>query len=78
NNKISKISGPLLFGLTLLSVKNIRQTLSLDCNPKICPFKDFSNSTKRCKVLKIAHQFEIKDERFDISFGKYDQKSENE
>ncbi|CAG8580100.1 3602_t:CDS:2, partial [Dentiscutata heterogama] len=46
NNKISKISGPLLFGLTLLSVKNIHQTLSLDCNPKIHPFKDLSNLTK--------------------------------
>ncbi|RIB04649.1 hypothetical protein C2G38_2048267 [Gigaspora rosea] len=71
NNKISKISGPLLFGLTLLSVKNIRQTLPLDYNSKFHLFEDLSVSTKR-------HKFEIGDEQFDIYFGKFDEKSENE
>ncbi|CAG8771782.1 11478_t:CDS:2 [Gigaspora margarita] len=56
DNKVLKISGPLLFGLTLLSVKNVRQTLSLDYNPKIHHFEDLSILTKRRKVLKIAHQ----------------------
>ncbi|CAG8799411.1 13100_t:CDS:2, partial [Gigaspora margarita] len=102
NNKISKISGPLLFGLTLLSVKNICQTLPLNYNSKFHPFEDLSILTKRRKVLKIAHQvlntveeekenifysndnikikriqFEIRDEQFDIYFGKFDEKSKN-
>ncbi|CAG8762140.1 11071_t:CDS:2, partial [Gigaspora margarita] len=49
NNKISKISGSLLFGLTLFSVKNIHQALPLDYNSKFYPFEDLSVSTKRCK-----------------------------
>ncbi|CAG8638543.1 9789_t:CDS:2, partial [Racocetra fulgida] len=56
NNKISKISGPLLFGLTLLSVKNIYQTLLFDYNSRFHLFENLSISTKCRKVLKIAHQ----------------------
>jgi len=51
---ISRISGPLLFGLKLLSVQNERKTLPLNHNPKIHPFEELSVSTKCCKVLEIA------------------------
>ena len=53
---ISRISGPLLFGLKLLSVQNERKTLPLNHNPKIRPFEELSISTKRRKVLEIAQQ----------------------
>ncbi|CAB4407638.1 unnamed protein product [Rhizophagus irregularis] len=39
----TKISGPLLFGLKLLSVEKICKTISLD---KIRPFTEFSNAIK--------------------------------
>ena len=55
-NLISRISGPLLFGLKLLSVQNERKTLPLNHNPKIRPFEELSISTKRRKVLEIAQQ----------------------
>jgi hypothetical protein len=55
-NTVPKISGPLLFGLKLLSVENVRKVLPLNHNPRIRPFGDLSISTKRRKVLKIAQQ----------------------
>ncbi|CAG8767177.1 2273_t:CDS:2, partial [Racocetra fulgida] len=68
NNKILKISGPLLFGLTLLSIKNVCQILALNYNLKIHPFEDLN-------YIKIKWvQFEIEDEQFDISFRKVDEK----
>ena len=38
SNVILKLSGPLLFGLKLLSIENMRTTLRLGHNPKIRPF----------------------------------------
>ncbi len=49
-----KISGPLLFGLKLLSVENVRKSMSLKVNPKIQPLSKLSNSTKRRKILCLS------------------------
>ena len=53
---ILKLSGPLLFGLKLLSVENMRMTLQLGRNPKIRPFEALGISTKCRKVLEIAEK----------------------
>ncbi|RIB12607.1 hypothetical protein C2G38_2200159 [Gigaspora rosea] len=61
----SRISGSILFGLTLTSVENIHKTLSLDYNHQVHPFEE---------LIRL----EIGEEQFDISFGKFDEKSEKE
>ncbi|CAB4400354.1 unnamed protein product [Rhizophagus irregularis] len=47
-----KISGPLLFGLKLLSVERVRRTMSLDL--KIWPFIDLGNSQKCRRILRLS------------------------
>ncbi|GES96184.1 hypothetical protein GLOIN_2v1521868 [Rhizophagus clarus] len=47
-----KMSGPLLFGLKLLSVEQVRRTMSLD--HKIRLFNDLGNSQKRRKILGLS------------------------
>ncbi|UZO07546.1 uncharacterized protein OCT59_027829 [Rhizophagus irregularis] len=49
-----KISGPLLFGLKLLSVERVRKTMSLDL--KIRPFDELGNSQKRRKILGLSQR----------------------
>ena len=45
-----KISGPLLFGLKLLSVEQVRKSVSL----KIQPLNELSNATRRRKMLCLS------------------------
>jgi len=49
----AKISGPLLFGLKLLSVEQVRKTMSLEIISKIRSFTELSNFTKRHKILGL-------------------------
>ncbi|RGB33924.1 hypothetical protein C1646_761161 [Rhizophagus diaphanus] len=49
-----KISGPLLFGLKLLSVERVCKTMSLDL--KIRPFDELGNSQKRRKILGLLQR----------------------
>ena len=47
-----KISGPLLFGLKLLSVERVRRTISLDL--RIHPFNELGESQRRRKILGLS------------------------
>ncbi|RGB28602.1 hypothetical protein C1646_767610 [Rhizophagus diaphanus] len=60
-----KISGPLLFGLKLLSVEQVRKTISLDL--KIRLFNKLGNSQKRRKILRLSQPY---DDIYEINFGK--------
>src|SRR6185369_11099699 len=51
----SKMSGVLLFGLQLKTVKAVRKVLP-DKDPNIYPFDELSDTTRRRHVLKIAKQ----------------------
>ena len=57
-NLMSRISGPLLFGLKLLSVQNERKTLPLSHNPKIHPFEELtlqkSGKTKNAIMVPLS------------------------
>ncbi|PKC67045.1 hypothetical protein RhiirA1_418594 [Rhizophagus irregularis] len=67
-----KISGPLLFGLKLLSVERVRRTMSLDL--KIRPFIDFGNSQKRRRILGLSQSIlDIVERERDNTFHPDDQ-----
>ncbi|GET04504.1 hypothetical protein GLOIN_2v1521868 [Rhizophagus clarus] len=73
NNK--KMSGPLLFGLKLLSVEQIRKTMSLD--HKIRPFNDLGNTFHPDNQIKLKQiKFETYDDSYNINFGKLDRVKE--
>ncbi|GBC01898.1 hypothetical protein RclHR1_43770001, partial [Rhizophagus clarus] len=73
NNK--KMSGPLLFGLKLLSVEQIRKTMSLD--HKIRPFNDLGNTFHPDNQIKLKQiKFETYDDSYNINFGKLDRVEE--
>jgi hypothetical protein len=67
-----KMSGPLLFGLKLLSVKRMRRTMSLDL--KIRPFIDLSNSQKHRRILGLSQSvLDIVEKEKDNTFHPDDQ-----
>ncbi|CAB4476022.1 unnamed protein product [Rhizophagus irregularis] len=67
-----KISGPLLFGLKLLSVERVRRTMSLDL--KIRPFIDLGNSQKRRRILGLSQSIlDIVERERDNTFHPDDQ-----
>ncbi|UZO20850.1 uncharacterized protein OCT59_013261 [Rhizophagus irregularis] len=67
-----KISGPLLFGLKLLSVERVRKTMSLDL--KIRPFDELGNSQKRRKILGLSqHVLDIVEKEKGNTFHPDDQ-----
>ena len=67
-----KISGPLLFGLKLLSVERVRRTMSLDL--KIRPFNELGNSQKRRKILSLSqHVLDVVEKEKGNTFHPNDQ-----
>jgi hypothetical protein len=74
SNKKNKgrISGPLLFGLKLLSVEQVRRTRSLDL--KIRPFIDLGNTQKRNRILNLSqHILDLFKEKKENTFHPSDQ-----
>ncbi|CAB5095807.1 unnamed protein product [Rhizophagus irregularis] len=69
-----KISGPLLFGLKLLSIEKERKTRPLEINSRIRPFSELSYSTKRCKMLSLSqHILDIVEAEKENKFHPTDQ-----